>query len=787
MSARLLSLVNIIVLTAASAAPIVESHGPVPTLKSQPRVVMLTHTWRRGTLTYIHERANELVPLGYSVLVVECAYPQGSVNVCHVHDHKGNNDMAFMFTDELGTYAQVVAFFGRLDADLVNINFLHYTPTALIMDYFSKEDVPFTYTLHDHHPIVTGIIQEMSMTCEHTANGYAVLDALVQKQKQPIARYATVLRRAMMVSTPSYSNKLIYRSVWSQLDVAFVPNRAQTASKKAVLPEADIAAWRMDAGTEFRVVAMGELDVSKGAHILQNASMLASSRGLPIKFHLVGAAYWMPHAQHNVVDHGPYSGDDHAIALIKDIKPHAIWFPATRHESFCYVLDIALATGLPIIASTAGSFKERLLCHEDAWVFDMCQTAHQWLDSIMQVRQDVIKGLTSTTLHKCQKFPDPDFETPLSLQRTVFHALSALPVRVPDYEAPWVRYLAAKPGIMLDAPRHRHKDRLWLPRKAKLQGMVAKQGPDLAGRRGTDGQLAKNGTLAAGLGALASAVQIRNESRNLPRPSSASQYVAYASLRQANSGCAHSKATRNPAFTKAIAIIHPGPSDLAFHTAQNFACKLGPGWNVYVYCDDVDGSLARRFQHAGHNVVIRPGPSGTTVEQALNTMLMSKEFWAAFHESDILVSRVDAIVARPGVDQFVHQHYAFIGAPGSEGAASPRGNAMSGGLSLRKREAMLHCLHDVTPEAVNAYRRRHGLHVLSSVPNSETNASMHENTFFTHASEMLGLNLPSTAQQARFASGAYFSRNAWSLQGYLGGLFTTGQLQLLLYAGNQTD
>jgi DNA-directed RNA polymerase beta subunit len=41
-------------------------------------------------------------------------------------------------------------------------------------------------------------------------------------------------------------------------------------------------------------------------------------------------------------------------------KINLFWFPAYRHESFCYTLTLAMQTNLPIIAYDSGSFKERL-------------------------------------------------------------------------------------------------------------------------------------------------------------------------------------------------------------------------------------------------------------------------------------------------------------------------------------------------------------------------------------------------------------------------------------------
>mmetsp|Transcript_22426 Transcript_22426/g.32253 ORF Transcript_22426/g.32253 Transcript_22426/m.32253 type:complete len:137 (+) Transcript_22426:1949-2359(+) len=46
--------------------------------------------------------------------------------------------------------------------------------------------------------------------------------------------------------------------------------------------------------------------------------------------------------------------------MLAELDPHLIWFPAVRHESYCYILNSVIHTPYPIVAAATGSFPERL-------------------------------------------------------------------------------------------------------------------------------------------------------------------------------------------------------------------------------------------------------------------------------------------------------------------------------------------------------------------------------------------------------------------------------------------
>lgn len=61
----------------------------------------------------------------------------------------------------------------------------------------------------------------------------------------------------------------------------------------------------------------------------------------------------------NVVTHGPYQHEE-AYALIRQIAPDVVWYPALWPETYSYTLSLALHCGLPVVVPDIGAFPERV-------------------------------------------------------------------------------------------------------------------------------------------------------------------------------------------------------------------------------------------------------------------------------------------------------------------------------------------------------------------------------------------------------------------------------------------
>ena len=113
-----------------------------------------------------------------------------------------------------------------------------------------------------------------------------------------------------------------------------------------------------------RVAVLGNLSPEKGLHVVAACAREARELGLPLVFRLLGSTT-EPVPQSPDVPltiHGQYVDAD-LPGLIGAEKPDVILFPAQVPETYAYTLSVALASGLPIVASALGAFTERLAGH----------------------------------------------------------------------------------------------------------------------------------------------------------------------------------------------------------------------------------------------------------------------------------------------------------------------------------------------------------------------------------------------------------------------------------------
>src|SRR5581483_7327298 len=90
----------------------------------------------------------------------------------------------------------------------------------------------------------------------------------------------------------------------------------------------------------------------------------ASVRHLPIAYRVLGSTTEpIPQAPDvPLTIYGQYDDSDIARLLAAE-KPDVLWFPAQVPETYSYTLSVALASGIPIVASHLGALPERLASH----------------------------------------------------------------------------------------------------------------------------------------------------------------------------------------------------------------------------------------------------------------------------------------------------------------------------------------------------------------------------------------------------------------------------------------
>ena len=138
-------------------------------------------------------------------------------------------------------------------------------------------------------------------------------------------------------------------------------------------------------GQPLRIVLLGVLANHKGARAVAEVAEAAAPG--TIEIHLIGhleASFPKP-AVRLIKATGQYKDAD-LPGLLKEIDPHVVWFPSSTPETYSFTLSTAIATGLPIVATDLGSFKERLSGRPHTWLVDHRASATDWLAIFTDLR-----------------------------------------------------------------------------------------------------------------------------------------------------------------------------------------------------------------------------------------------------------------------------------------------------------------------------------------------------------------------------------------------------------------
>lgn len=245
--------------------------------------------------------------------------------------------------------------------------------------------VPFDVTLHDYYlvnanPTLTnrdGIFaEEFESRDALCGESYPIPDGITVEEWR--SKYGLLMSKAARIFSPSQRCCDVYLEYFPgvKVEVAFHPEWEQSH------PYAVPYVPALQANEKLKVLVVGALSREKGADVLERTATYRDPLDR-LEYHLLGYAY-RPLAP-EVIQHGAYD-DEKLDALIKELQPHLVWFPAQWHETYCYTLSAALRSGLPILACDLGSFPERLHDRPLSFIKSWRSTPIEWNDTLLQIR-----------------------------------------------------------------------------------------------------------------------------------------------------------------------------------------------------------------------------------------------------------------------------------------------------------------------------------------------------------------------------------------------------------------
>lgn len=248
--------------------------------------------------------------------------------------------------------------------------------------------VPYDFTVHDYYSICPKItLTNHSVYCgEPTEVGCTYCLKNSPKYQRDIrgwrAQHETLLANAERVLVPSKDVGQRLKRYFRLPNVIFVPH-ADLLHTRIPTPSAP----PYSSGERLRIVVLGALSAIKGAEVLDAAALDAESRSLPIEYHLIGFAFRNLKAAsaNRLTVWGAYRDED-LLGLLKEARPHVIWFPAVGPETYSYTLSAALVSGLPIIAPDLGAFPERLASRPWSWICSWKHSPEEWNNLFIDLR-----------------------------------------------------------------------------------------------------------------------------------------------------------------------------------------------------------------------------------------------------------------------------------------------------------------------------------------------------------------------------------------------------------------
>jgi GT2 family glycosyltransferase len=336
----------------------------------KPLLLFIAHAWGGGIRRHMNELA-AMIAERCNVLVLEPAAGD-IVKLSWLNENEGFAAY-FPLPDGLPALAALLR-----SARLARMHFhhIHGLPRA-VLDLPAAVGVPYDCTLHDYYAICPQyhLVAEDGRYCgEPDAMGCAACLARRPGQwgmdigawRQLFER---LLRGADRVIAPS-------RDVMRRL-VRYFPEVKVTVLAH---PETPVAQPRR----VTRVATLGNLSPEKGLHVVAACAQQARDRALPLSFQVLGSTtapvpLW-PEAPLSI--HGQYAEGDLPMLVGRE-RPDVLWFPAQVPETYSYTLSVALAAGIPIVASALGALPERLAGYAAATLVPWDASSEAWNDALL--------------------------------------------------------------------------------------------------------------------------------------------------------------------------------------------------------------------------------------------------------------------------------------------------------------------------------------------------------------------------------------------------------------------
>ena len=345
----------------------------------RPKVVLVSHGWGGGVRRHVDELAAALA--GRAEVLRLGPAGRDVVHLSAAHDG-ARFDAWFRYPGDRATLAALLRGAGVAWMHFHHVDGLPRETLELPAD----TGVPFDVTLHDAYPHCPQYHLDRGEGRYCGEPDDAGCDACLARRpaQWPLdiagwrGAFGAWLAGAARIIAPSVDTAVRSRRHFPALPVVVHPHPE---------PRADFTR------RSVRVGLIGKLTPDKGLDVVVACARDAEARGLPLAFRILGpvGAPLPPMRAGTIAMTGAYDEAD-LPALVAAEAPDVWLFPAQWPETWSYTLSAALATGRPIVATSLGAIRERLIGVERARIVAWDAPAGAWNDALLGLAAAPVPG-----------------------------------------------------------------------------------------------------------------------------------------------------------------------------------------------------------------------------------------------------------------------------------------------------------------------------------------------------------------------------------------------------------
>jgi len=344
-------------------------------------ILHITHHWGGGTEQHVQEITDYLgAAAGHVVL-------RSRADGLVILSVPGEPERLFHPQND---FQDLLAQLRRLGVAHVHVHQLFTVPVD-VRQLIDELGVAFDFTVHDYHTLCPRVhlkTRDNAYCGEPDEAGCTscLVDWHLPDERDIgayWARYAWVYREARYIVCPSRDVAARIERYCPQANLVVAPHPRPSIAHPVV------SASRVAPSEPLRIAVLGWVTAFKGAARVLGTARITAARGLPLRIQVIGTIDGELPPDLEVT--GPYQAND-LQRLLRDSRPHLLWYAAQVPETYSYILTEGLEAGLPVMVPRVGAFPERISGRPWSWIVDWNLTPEEAATTLMSVREHFVSG-----------------------------------------------------------------------------------------------------------------------------------------------------------------------------------------------------------------------------------------------------------------------------------------------------------------------------------------------------------------------------------------------------------